>query len=79
MIKVGSLWRHENEDSKVIFRGKVDLPCPILLEKNTSILLFKNTSDHEKSPVLDILIAEDKPQAPAQAETQARSNSDVDF
>jgi len=75
MIKIGSLWRHEKEDSKVIFRGKVDVPCPIILEKGMSFVLFKNKSDHEKAPALDILIAEDKPK-PA---PQANSNSDVDF
>ena len=73
MIKLGSLWRPEKEDSKVVFRGKVDVSCPVILEKGMVFLLFKNKSDHEKSPVLDILIAEDTPKP------QASSNSDVEF
>ena len=75
MIKIGSLWRHEKEDSKVIFRGKVDVPCPIILEKGMSFVLFKNKSDHEKAPALDILLAEDTPRP----QTQANPNSDVEF
>ena len=75
MIKIGSVWKYEKEDGTIYFKGRMDLPCPVILEKNVSILLFKNKSDHEKSPALDILIAEDKPKPTP----QASSNSDVDF
>jgi len=76
MLKIGSVWRYEKEDGPVYFKGRIDLPCPIILGPGVSVLLFKNKSDHEKSPALDILIAEDKPKPRPQ---QAESNSDVDF
>lgn len=68
MIKIGSVWRYENEKKGTYFSGRIDLPCPILLSPGTSILLFKNRSEHEKAPALDILIAE--PQ-------QKKGNKDV--
>jgi hypothetical protein len=58
MIKIGALWRCEKENSKVKFTGKVDLPTPLILTPGLSILLFKNKSEHEKSPVLDVFIAD---------------------
>jgi len=76
MLKIGSVWRYEKEDETVYFKGRIDLPCPVILEPGVSILLFKNKSDHEKSPALDILIAEDKPKPRPQ---QSEPNSDVDF
>jgi len=75
MIKIASLWRPGKEGSKVIYRGKVDVPCPIILEKGMVFVLFENKSDHEKAPVLDILLAEDTPRP----QTQANPNSDVEF
>ena len=74
MIKIGSVWRYEKEDGTVYFSGKVDAPCSIILEKNAKVLLFANKSDHEKSPALDILIAEDKPKPQVQSR-----DSDVPF
>ena len=77
MLKIGSVWRYEKEDETVYFKGRIDLPCPVVLGPGISILLFKNKSDHEKSPALDILIAEDKPKPQPQSKNE--SNSDVDF
>jgi len=58
MIKIGALWKYENEKQGTYFKGRIDLPIPIILNPGTAILLFKNRSDHEKAPALDILIAE---------------------
>jgi len=74
MIKIASLWRPGKEGSKVIYRGKVDVPCPIILEKGMVFVLFENKSDHERAPVLDILLAEDTPKPQASS-----NNSDVEF
>jgi len=76
MLKIGSVWKYEKDDGTIYFKGRVDLPCSVLLDKGVSILLFKNKSDHEKSPALDVLIAEDKPKPQQQ---QNASNSDADF
>ena len=65
MLKIGALWRREKKDdegnTKVFFSGNFDIPCPMLIDKNTSIICFKNKSEHEKAPALDIFIAENKP------------------
>lgn len=60
MIKIGAVWKYEKEETGTYFKGRIDLPVPILLNPGTSILLFKNRSDHEKAPALDVLI--DEPQ-----------------
>jgi len=61
MIKIGALWKRE-KDGSVFFSGQIDTPCPIILNPETSVLLFKNKSEHEKSPYFDILIAENRKQ-----------------
>lgn len=62
MKKVGALWKREKADGTVFFSGQLDMPCPVILNSEVSILLFKNKSDHEKSPYFDILVAENKKQ-----------------
>ena len=57
MIKIGAVWKRE-KDGKTYFTGRVDLPVPVILNPEMSILLFKNKSEHEKSPALDVFIAE---------------------
>lgn len=57
MLKIGAVWKREKED-KIYFTGKVDIPVPVILNPGVSILLFKNRSEHEKSPTFDVFIAE---------------------
>jgi hypothetical protein len=59
MIKIGAVWRKEKE-GKVFYSGKVDMPCSIILDGETSILIFQNKSDHEQSPDFDVLISKPK-------------------
>ena len=58
MIKIGAVWKGSKEDGEVYLTGKVDSPVPIILNPGVSILLFKNRSEHEKSPTFDVFIAE---------------------
>jgi len=60
MIKIGAVWKKENEKKGTFFIGKIDLPMPIILNPGMTIMLFKNRSDHEQAPALDVLIS--KPQ-----------------
>ena len=59
MIKIGAVWRKE-KDGNVFYSGRVDMPCPIILDGDTNLLIFKNKSDHEQSPDFDILISKPK-------------------
>ena len=61
MIKIGALWRYEKDDGTVHYSGRIDLDAPILLSNENTILLFKNKSDHEKSPLFDVLISKPRP------------------
>lgn len=58
MLKIGALWKREKDDGTVYFSGKVDIPVSITLAPGTSLLLFKNRSEHEQSPTLDVFVAE---------------------
>ena len=58
MIKIGAVWKKEHEKKGTYFIGRIDLPVPIILNPGMSILLFKNRSDHEKAPALDVMISE---------------------
>jgi len=62
MNKVGALWKREKSDGTVFFAGQLDTVFPIILGPGLSIMLFKNKSEHEKSPYFDIIIAENKKQ-----------------
>lgn len=62
MFKIGAVWKKEHETKGAYFVGRVDCPVPIIINPGTSIWLFKNRSDHEKAPALDILISEEKKQ-----------------
>lgn len=57
MFKIGAVWKKEHEKKGTYFVGRVDCPMPIIINPGTSIWLFKNRSDHEKAPALDILIS----------------------
>lgn len=57
-IKIGAVWKREKEDTGVYFTGSVDLPTSVILNPDMSIFLFKNRSEHEKSPAFDVFIAE---------------------
>lgn len=76
MIKIGSVWKSTKEDGSVYYSGTIDVPFPITLSSNNRILIFKNRSEHEKSPAMDILIAEAQP--PRTQDTQA-DDPDVPF
>jgi len=60
MIKIGAVWKKEKE-GKVFYSGRVDMPCSIILDGETNILIFQNKSDHEQSPDFDILISKPRP------------------
>jgi len=62
MIKIGAVWKKEKE-GKVFYSGRVDMPCSIILDNETSILIFQNKSEHEQSPDFDILISKSKPKS----------------
>jgi len=60
MIKIGAVWKKEKE-GKVFYSGRIDMPCSIILDSETSIFIFPNKSEHEQSPDFDILISKSKP------------------
>lgn len=57
-IKIGAVWKRKKEEGDVYFTGSVDLPTSVILNPDMSIFLFKNRSEHEKSPAFDVFIAE---------------------
>ena len=61
MIKIGAVWKYEKDDGTAYYSGRIDVECPIILSNENSILLFKNKSDHEKSPLFDVLISKQRP------------------
>jgi len=61
MIKIGAVWKYEKDDGTAYYSGRIDLDAPLLLSNENSILLFKNKSDHEKSPLFDVLISKPRP------------------
>jgi len=61
MIKIGAVWQYKKDDGTAYYSGRIDLDAPILLSNENSILLFKNKSDHEKSPLFDVLISKPRP------------------
>jgi len=63
MLKIAGVWRKEKDDGTAFYSGKVDTPCPIILENDTHLLIFKNKSDHENSPAFDVLIGKSKPKS----------------
>lgn len=77
IMKIGSVWKSTKEDGTVYYSGNIDVPCPITLNGSNRILIFKNKSEHEKSPALDILIAEALPPRAAPASTP--DDGDVPF
>ena len=60
MIKIGAVWKYEKDGGETYYSGRIDLDAPILLSNENSILLFKNKSEHEKSPLFDVLISRPK-------------------
>jgi len=76
IMKIGSVWKSTKEDGTVYYSGNIDVPFSITLNNNNRILIFKNRSDHEKSPAMDILIAEAQP---PRTQTQNQDDSDVPF
>jgi len=76
MVKIGSVWKSTKEDGTVYYSGTIDVPFPITLSSDNRILIFKNRSEHEKSPAMDVLIAEAQP---ARTQTQDTDNDDVPF
>jgi len=61
MIKIGSVWKGQTKEGIAFYSGPISVPFPILLDKNHRILVFKNKSENERAPDLDILIAEATP------------------
>ena len=56
MIKIGAVWKYEKDDGTTYYSGRIDLDAPLFLSNENTILLFKNKSEHEKSPLFDVLI-----------------------
>jgi len=80
MQKIGAFWKYEKEDGTVYFKGRIDFPAGLILNDETDVLLFKNRSEHEKSPVLDLLIAKRQPKKQQQANDQSSDfDDDVPF
>jgi hypothetical protein len=77
MMKIGSVWKSTKEDGSVYYSGNIDVPCPITLSDDNRILIFKNRSEHEKSPALDILISKGLPQK--KASSPPADDGDVPF
>ena len=65
MLKIGAVWKRTKEDGTVYLSGRIDSPVPIIIDETTQILLFKNKSEHEKSPAFDVLISKSKPKPQA--------------
>ena len=61
MIKIGAVWQYKKDDGTTYYSGRIDLDAPIILSNENTILIFKNKSEHEKSPDFDILISKQKP------------------
>ena len=57
MQKIAGVWQNEKEDGTVYFSGKIQLDAPMLINDELYLYVFKNHSEHEKSPQYDILIA----------------------
>ena len=63
MIKIGAVWKYEKDDGTTYYSGRIDLDAPLPLSNDNTILLFKKKSDHEKSPLFDVLIGKSKPKS----------------
>ena len=74
MVKIGAIWKNTTEEGKVYFKGKIDLPAPVMIGEGLDILLFKSKSTHEKAPYFDVLIAKPRPKA----ERPSRAENDFD-
>jgi uncharacterized protein (DUF736 family) len=57
MQKIAGVWQKEKDDGTPYFSGKIQLDAPIIISDELYLYVFKNKSDHEKSPQYDILIA----------------------
>jgi len=78
MQKIGAFWKYTKEDGTTYFKGKIDFPAGIIVNEETDLLLFKNRSDHEKAPVLDLLIGKRQPRKPQPA-AQSSANGESAF
>jgi len=78
MQKIGAFWKYTKEDGTIYFKGRIDFPANLIIGEDTDILLFKNKSDHEKSPALDLLIAKRQPRKPQPA-AQSSANGESAF
>lgn len=80
-IKIGSVWKNIRSDGTHFYSGSIDTPCPVLINKDNRIMVFKNESTAENSPVMDIVIIEgNKPQNDETTTQEVDSGSfDVPF
>ncbi|NIT03434.1 hypothetical protein GTO10_00610 [Candidatus Saccharibacteria bacterium] len=60
MQKIAGVWQNEKEDGTAYFSGKIQLDAPTVISDELYIYIFKNQSDHEKSPAYDVLISKPK-------------------
>ena len=60
MLKIGSVWKKET-DEKLFFSGRVDTPCPVIIDDKLNIIILKNKNPHEKSPDYDVFVSKPKP------------------
>jgi len=74
MVKIGAIWKNTTEEGKTYFKGKIDLPAPMMIGEGLDILLFRSKSEHEKAPYFDICIAKPLPKK----EKPVRDEADYD-
>lgn len=57
MRKIGAFWVKESEAAGKFMSGRLDIPVPIIIGPDDSLMLFRNKSESENSPDYDLMVS----------------------